>query len=290
MGLEVQVYLHPRYLRERGWLSEAINPTRSIVAGSSHGVPFSKLALYPIPERVHQEAPPASFWTLIDDIVGRCEGTAQAVLLVMDKIGTTLARGLEEQRLAVSCKSLLLGSSTKLAKMSAKRLRARGDPVKPASQGVDLGLDVAAGRRTVCAKSFSRRLKSQRRAGRIKRLRRTAALGREARCLWATGAFPQAVYGHQVHGAPPSALLALRRQAAAAVAGGQGVRCLTSTLAASFCLTDVAVELRRQQASKHDAGDGLDGGGGFFHIMRGLKRYQARSQRDEHVLNLTVVA
>ena len=33
----------------------------------------------------------------------------------------------------------------------------------------------------------------------------------EARCLWATGAYPQSTYGHQVTGNSPSALLTARR-------------------------------------------------------------------------------
>eukprot|EP00959_Pyramimonas_sp_CCMP1952_P346896 7265664-Pyramimonas_sp.AAC.1 len=36
------------------------------------------------------------------------------------------------------------------------------------------------------------------------------------------------------------------------------------------------------EASRHDNGEGLAGGGDFYHIMRGLKRHQASSQYDEH--------
>ena len=106
-------------------------------------------------------------------------------------------------------------------------------------QAVDHGGDTAAGRRRVRAKTLARRAKARKRTGRIKRLRRAAALGHEARCLWPTGARPQATNGHQVHGTSPSALVALRRQASAAVAGSR-------TLAASFGLSDPGIEMRRQ--------------------------------------------
>eukprot|EP00959_Pyramimonas_sp_CCMP1952_P218179 4563495-Pyramimonas_sp.AAC.1 len=47
--------------------------------------------------------------------------------------------------------------------------------------------------------------------------------------LWNTGAYPSAVFGHQTMGTPPSTLLAMRRDAAAAVAGrrraGVSIRC-----------------------------------------------------------------
>eukprot|EP00959_Pyramimonas_sp_CCMP1952_P363970 7621627-Pyramimonas_sp.AAC.1 len=65
----------------------------------------------------------------------------------MDVVGTSLAQGLKQHRLAVSSKSVILGSSASLAKKSARRLRARGVPVRPVMQGVDLGVDVAAARR-----------------------------------------------------------------------------------------------------------------------------------------------
>ncbi|CAK0895271.1 unnamed protein product, partial [Prorocentrum cordatum] len=121
VGSEVQVYLYPRYLRERGLLSEAIFPTRSIVAGSSQGTPFSKLALCQILERVHQGPPSAGLWAFIGDTVGRCDGAADSALPGTGAIGTTLTQGSQEQRLVVSTKSVLLGSSAKLAKKSARR-------------------------------------------------------------------------------------------------------------------------------------------------------------------------
>ncbi|CAK0862835.1 unnamed protein product, partial [Prorocentrum cordatum] len=153
MGLEVKVYLRPRYLRERGWISEAIFPARSIVAGSSHGAPFSKLALYPILERVHQAAPSAGLWTFTDTN-GRCEGTAKSALAIMDIIGTTLEQGQRQSRSVVSWTSVLVGSTPQLARIAAGRLRARGVPVREAKSGVDPHVDCAAARRRGSAKAL----------------------------------------------------------------------------------------------------------------------------------------
>eukprot|EP00959_Pyramimonas_sp_CCMP1952_P089018 1862587-Pyramimonas_sp.AAC.1 len=50
--------------------------------------------------------------------------------------------------------------------------------------------------------------------------------------LWNTGVYPSAVFGHQIMGTPLSTLLAMRRDAAAAVAGPKRGRCPNSVLQA----------------------------------------------------------
>eukprot|EP00959_Pyramimonas_sp_CCMP1952_P149719 3132536-Pyramimonas_sp.AAC.1 len=50
--LEVHLFLAPRTLKARAMASIPLFPTRSIVAGSAHGVKMAKLFLGPILERV----------------------------------------------------------------------------------------------------------------------------------------------------------------------------------------------------------------------------------------------
>ena len=60
-----------------------------------------------------------------------------------------------QYRLTVSDKSVLLASSPKLGRSVTKRLQKRKLPVKFSLNGVDLGVDVSAGKRRTVQKSRS---------------------------------------------------------------------------------------------------------------------------------------
>ena len=128
--------------------------------------------------------------------------------------------GLKQQRMVVSSKSVLIGSLPKDTKKVAKELREQGIPIQAVTEAVDLGIDTAAGRKRITSKAVQRRKKAKKRLAKIIRLRRIAALQKESKGLWNTGAIPQAVYGHQAFGMAINEIQRLRRQAGQ-VAGGK---------------------------------------------------------------------
>ena len=86
-------------------ISEAIDVTRSLVAGSCHGVPCAKVILHKLLDTVHCASPPTGLWSYIDDIVGRAEGTQQKVIADLEATADAMATGLRESRSSVSTKT-----------------------------------------------------------------------------------------------------------------------------------------------------------------------------------------
>ena len=79
--------------------SEVIHPTRSLVAGSPHGVRSAKLFLRPLLQRAQARADFVTSWTFIDDAVLRSEGTATQVETCLVRASADLKAGLDECRL-----------------------------------------------------------------------------------------------------------------------------------------------------------------------------------------------
>ena len=71
IAMEAQTYLAPRFLRGAGVASEAIWPTRSLLAGSQLSVPVAKKNRFPAPQqaRVVRPRSGAQLWSFIDDAV-----------------------------------------------------------------------------------------------------------------------------------------------------------------------------------------------------------------------------
>ena len=102
VALEVQLFLSPRYLRMRGWVSDIIDPQRSIVAGSAHGGKLAKVYLGPILAKAHINYTHAGLWTFVDDTVARTEGEPTQVARDLTAVGTILCDGMTKAELKVS--------------------------------------------------------------------------------------------------------------------------------------------------------------------------------------------
>ncbi|CAK0811743.1 unnamed protein product, partial [Prorocentrum cordatum] len=244
--LEIGLYSFPRLLKKGQMITEAVEVTRSIVAGSGLGVPLAKVMLHRLLDTVHREVPPAGLWSYIDDTVGRAEGTKQKVIRDLEATADVMAGGLSELRLQISTKTKLVASSDDLGAELEKRLRRKGIPVEFARATVDLGSDAAAARVRASARMMMRRAQARRRQRKVMKVRRLAKLRFVTKKLWSTGVYPASVFGHQLMGTPPTTLLAMRRDAAAAVAGTKRGRCLTTVLQAIYGTSEPGVDLRRQ--------------------------------------------
>eukprot|EP00959_Pyramimonas_sp_CCMP1952_P108879 2276682-Pyramimonas_sp.AAC.1 len=244
--LEVGLYSFPRLLKKGQMITEAVEVTRSIVAGSGLGVPLAKVMLHRLLEKVHREVPPAGLWSYIDDIVGRAEGTKQKVIRDLEATADVMSGGLRELRLQISTKTKLVASSDDLGAELEKRLRRKGIPVEFVRATVDLGSDAAAARVRASARMMKRRAQARLRQRKVMKVRRLAKLRFVTKKLWSSGVYPASVFGHQLMGTPPTTLLAMRRDAAAAVAGAKRGRCLTTVLQAIYGTAEPGVDLRRQ--------------------------------------------
>eukprot|EP00959_Pyramimonas_sp_CCMP1952_P318103 6656812-Pyramimonas_sp.AAC.1 len=108
--------------------------SRSVVAGSPRGVGLAKLFLHPILDMVHGRSPAAGLWTFVDDATARCEGSRASVGPAMVTAAMDLKAGLEDQRMIISSKTVLIGSNPSITRRVAGQLRARGLPVSAVTE------------------------------------------------------------------------------------------------------------------------------------------------------------
>ena len=248
LAMELQMFLAPRYLRERQWISRPITIGKSLVAGSPHGGKLAKALLGPILQRAHEKYQFSIMMkTFVDDTIIRSEGTASNVETTLVQAGTSIGHDMLSAGLTISPKTVVVASSSGIANSVARALRGQGIRATSAHAATDLGADVASGRARARASARRRMVKASRRAAAIHKIRRIARLKKESQGLWKTGAMPSGTYSHQHHGLPEYEVLRLRRQAAAAASGVGPGRCLTTALGIEYGDDDPAKSTRRQQ-------------------------------------------
>eukprot|EP00959_Pyramimonas_sp_CCMP1952_P186730 3904810-Pyramimonas_sp.AAC.1 len=77
--LEVGMYAAPRLIKRGVLVSSALEPGKSIVAGSPR-VDMAKVMLRGLLQEAHAVSPRAGLWTFIGDTVCRTEGALAAVI------------------------------------------------------------------------------------------------------------------------------------------------------------------------------------------------------------------
>eukprot|EP00959_Pyramimonas_sp_CCMP1952_P343446 7194161-Pyramimonas_sp.AAC.1 len=164
---------------------------KGIIAGSPHGTTLARLILLPILRQAQAQAELAQMWTFVDDTVLRAEGVLRTLLKHLPSAAKTLCDGLKEFELPISDKTVLIGSTPKVRKLLAKKLRLYDIPVTATAAAVDLGVDAAAATRRVQAKARKRQSSAAARFRKIHRLRSTALQARISAGLWRTGALPE---------------------------------------------------------------------------------------------------
>eukprot|EP00959_Pyramimonas_sp_CCMP1952_P391215 8198602-Pyramimonas_sp.AAC.1 len=125
VGLEMVMFLGPRYLQEQSAISEAIWPTKSLVAGSARGATLANVVLHPVLELAHRRNPSTGLWTFVDDTVANCEGSVNTVCEQLVEVSTDICMGLVRQRMTISDKTTVIGSDLEQVKKAAQRLRRR---------------------------------------------------------------------------------------------------------------------------------------------------------------------
>ena len=109
-------------------------------------------------------------------------------------------RDLQEDRLAVASKSVVIATTSSIAKQVVSSLARHDVHIQEASQAKDLGLDVSSSKK---AKASNHGQEAGRRTRSCATLGKWTSNQASAR-LWRTGAWPQKTYGTAAVGAPPT--------------------------------------------------------------------------------------
>eukprot|EP00969_Alexandrium_andersonii_P156604 6923523-Alexandrium_andersonii.AAC.1 len=125
-----------------------------------------------------------------------------------------LYKELVEAGCEISVKTCVLANDPAVAAKVQKALARQGLRVPVESEGRDLGVDTAAGKRRVLTVAKGRMAKAKARAVKVGRL---ARITRRATRLHTSGSAVQARWGMQALGASPSTIRQLRAQAASAL-------------------------------------------------------------------------
>ena len=225
-------HLAPRLLRIRGAYAAPIQPHRSAVAGCRGAQQFARILLKRILFHVHSTFHPlviSKSW--VDDVNQRAEASRAAVVKACVSAGEAFAQGIQDLGLVVADKSRVISTVVGVAEDIAAQLSAKGFPIKAADTCPDLGID--RGRRVSAQKpaAFKRLVSAAAKNRKFAGLIRATKKWTSAKQLFCGGVQPQAAYHAQVHGLPPSRILALRRGAGAMLSHSNRGRCLTTRLA-----------------------------------------------------------
>ena len=156
-------------------------------------------------------------------------GRRNDVLRSLSLASVSLIGSMRVLKLSISPKSVIVASSIALANQLAKTIYLyTGKQLQTAQYTRNLGVVYSASTRRRAVLQNKRHSKS------FKRMRRISSLAKavsKARGLLQTGALPQGLWGHQNLGVSPTAMKAIRTNAAAATAIGGHGRCATTALA-----------------------------------------------------------
>eukprot|EP00972_Heterocapsa_arctica_P072292 10678710-Heterocapsa_arctica.AAC.1 len=146
----------------------------------------------------------------VDDVLVKTIGLSGEVVVLAARAIHGLVSALLAKDCEISVKTNTMGSSTKIAAALAWKFKRSGHNFNTALRARDLGVDSTFGRARAVSIAKARGNKSLKRVGCVAILLKT---NKTARKLYPTGAQAQAMWGHQVHGTPPSRLESWRASA-----------------------------------------------------------------------------
>jgi len=228
MGL--QVHMAPRVILINTVPSAPIVVDSSILAGCGYSVPWVKSLLHPGSVNIAKDHP--NYNTYVDDCANVATGSSSDVQDEVVHCALAFAKIVYARKFTLSPKSAIVASSLKLGRRIAAELATCGIIVQVLVATRDVGVMFTAGVWR-CASGSNKRMEKAVR--RTKRIANISKVTRSARKLFVSGAFPQATWGHQCVGIPPTQVLALRRLAASSTGVSvKSQRCLNSCVAICF--------------------------------------------------------
>eukprot|EP00969_Alexandrium_andersonii_P022400 980529-Alexandrium_andersonii.AAC.1 len=162
---------------------------------------------------VHHMFPEVCVREFVDDLMVKVAGSARSVPELASSAVLELVDRLQSKKCIISPKSAVLASKDSVARDLAGRLRRAGLSVRVDRAGRDLGADTAFGQRRVTRVAAKRRGEGARAARALGPLLKVK---KAARKLYQPGPRARAMWGHQVHGLPPTTARSLRALASKA--------------------------------------------------------------------------
>ena len=205
-----QVHFAPRVFAADGVVARACVPQRSILAGCSQSVAFTRAYVRDELDSV-VAATDACQAGYVDDFSRFVSGSFGDALEVVFEGGKALLGAAKRLHLTLSAKSLVVASSGKLAVVLQKRFASIGLTVKVAQEGRDLGLCFNASGRRSCTLVAHRLDKA---AARHKKLMQLVSVHRVAGKLARSNPLAVASWGSSALGMAWSTVASLRRQLA----------------------------------------------------------------------------
>ena len=218
LGLALLTYAGVRFLTEGC----------SGLAGCGQGNHAARLALYDILQKSHELHPSTTTAQWVDDLAQRTQSSPSEV--VNKAVAALhLVRDLQEDKLAVASKSVVIATTPNNAKQVVSALAKHDIHIQEASQAKDLSLDMSRARKSMRRTMSKRRAKAGRRTIRCARFHKSTS--KQSRSRWGTGAWAQKAYGTAAVGAPPTWIKQAQTRAAEAAQCVGRDRCLTTTIA-----------------------------------------------------------
>ena len=240
LGLALLTYAGVRFLTA-GWsgFSEGIVISNGVAAGCAQDNHAARLALL---QKSHELHPSTTTAQWVDDLAQRTQAPPSEVVNKAVEAGLQLVRVLQEDKLAVASKSVVIATTPSIAKQVVSTLARHDTHIQEASQTKYLGLDVSSARKPMRRTTAKRWAKARRRTRRCARFGKWTSKQASAR-RWRTEAWVQKDYGTAAVGAPLTWIKQARTRAAeAAQCGGRG-RCLTTTIALLHPNADPAIQI-----------------------------------------------
>ena len=102
-----------------------------------------RLALYDILQKSHELHPSTTTAQRADDLAERTQSTPSEVVSKTVEAALQLVRDSQEDKMAVASKSVVIATTTNIAKQVVSSLARHDIHIQEASQAKDLGLDVS---------------------------------------------------------------------------------------------------------------------------------------------------
>ena len=191
----------------------------SSAVGGNHA---ARLALFDILQKSHELHTSTTTAQWVDDLAQRTQAPPSEVVSKAAEAALQLVQDLQGNKLAVASKSVVIATTSLIAKQAVSSLARHDIHIQEASQARDLGVDVSSARKPTRRAMAKRWAKAGRRTRRCARFGKWTSKQATAR-LWRTVAWAQKAHGTAAVGAPPSWVKqASTRAAEAAQCGGRG--------------------------------------------------------------------
>jgi hypothetical protein len=108
LAMGAQMHMAPRVFQNQGHCSKGTVVSRSILAGCSHAIPFTRAFMNSKIQRVQKEVDDVDVGVYVDDVAQSCRGGANYVLEKLGEAGILFASSMNNLKMKISSTSVWL--------------------------------------------------------------------------------------------------------------------------------------------------------------------------------------